>query len=351
MTKTAVVMALVVLSACDIEAPEEVVASKTEPLYVMTATVWPSTAIPVCWEDIASNSLEHQWVREAVQRTWEATSRVSFTGWGTCASRGVLRGIHIRVSDEQPHTLGLGTQLNAVEGGMVLNSTFGAWAQDCQARRETCIRGISVHEFGHALGFAHEQARADTPDWCMDKLVLPGGLAIGAWDLDSMMNYCNPTWLNGGELSTTDVVGVQAMYGQRWNPALSYRLTNSFLGGGRSLDTYGSAPYAPFMGTGDATGQHWKLSHVTRGFYRLTNEFLGTGLALEGRTSGVIMRFVSPVDAQLWKLTPLSGGGYRITNRSLGEGRALDTYSTSPNAPFLGVTGNFSGQTWQVTQL
>lgn len=35
---------------------------------------------------------------------------------------------------------------------------------------------------------------------------------------------------------------------------------------------------------------------------------------------------------------------YRLTNSFLGAGRSLDTYSTDRNDPFMGQTGNFSGQ-------
>jgi FG-GAP-like repeat/Astacin (Peptidase family M12A) len=210
----------------------EVVASSSEPLYVLSTAIWPTNNVSVCWET-GGSATEKGWVQSAIAGTWQQSSAVTFTDWGPCTGwPSPSANIRIRISDEGPHTSGLGTQLNGATSGMTLNFTFANWGPTCQSMRESCIRNIAVHEFGHALGFAHEQNRADTPNTCKPcasnvecatgQVCQTGHCAqggngntqVGNWDQMSTMNYCNPQWNNAGGLSETDKFGLQNYYGR-----------------------------------------------------------------------------------------------------------------------------------------
>lgn len=190
----------------------------TENGYVLTSNVWNKLTIPVCWiNPDANNATERQWVQSAVERTWVRNSQVAFTGWGTsCPANNQSNTVRILIADVGPHVKTLGQPVITQAEGMVLNFTFSAWSPSCASSptmRRECIESIGVHEFGHVLGFAHEQNRPDRPSTCTEPAQgSSGNVTIGAWDINSVMNYCNPSYNGFGALSPIDIQTVQTYY-------------------------------------------------------------------------------------------------------------------------------------------
>jgi len=181
--------------------------------------LWESSQIEVCWENPSTPfNAKMLDVQQAIAQTWQAASQLRFTGWSVCppTSPTGQQSLRIQIDDSGPHTTGLGKELLGKPDGMVVNFTFNNRSPGCLTMPAYCIKGIAVHEFGHAIGFAHEQNRPDKPGDCMQPVQGSNGddLLLTPYDPQSVMNYCNMKYNNDGNLSALDKAAVAELYGQ-----------------------------------------------------------------------------------------------------------------------------------------
>jgi hypothetical protein len=94
--------------------------------------------------------------------------------------------------------------------------------------REQCFKYAAIHEFGHVLGYAHEQNRSDLPAGVTDCAHVgnPGNTTFGPWDFWSVMNYCSTsatTYASRGLLTPYDTFGTTVKYGAGPSPLFFYK--------------------------------------------------------------------------------------------------------------------------------
>jgi hypothetical protein len=229
--------------ACACQGPGDVatewpVESATSPLY-RSDIIWPASGdgvhrIQTCFQasaqghpDFVARAAE---IRYLLEMSWSRFGKIEFTGFGNCAG-----------STDFVVKIGHVAGASGADGGFKQNANVNVNFDGSH------FAFLVIHEFGHTLGFAHEQHRLE--GWNFDAAgnptthkfcafldpndpahkplsTAPGGIPdweeIGPYDLMSVTHYfkeagddpnpeCNVPRLR---LSAGDISGVQQIYGR-----------------------------------------------------------------------------------------------------------------------------------------
>jgi FG-GAP-like repeat len=205
-------MIAVAVAGCSSRNDPAAVAPVQNDLYLWPANAaWPGRSIPVCWapagapsylqptvpglaiSDYPETAVE---IRGYLRSSWTQATGLSLPGWAQCPA-DPSGSVELMPIDRIHDPLGYSYTIGYAPSGTGIELS-------------TSATRVAIHEFGHTLGFTHEEARPEGSE-CSYVEHAPGGDTLNTPQDDrSIMEYCsNQSWL-----SYWDEIGAQNAYGR-----------------------------------------------------------------------------------------------------------------------------------------
>jgi VCBS repeat protein len=238
-----------------------------------------NSTIPVCWMKAGTqpfSSASQQWLSEkasiidAVSKSWDRVANLLKFTWktGTCPETGTQQYVRVSILGKTAggDTDGFGWSGGTTRGGgstLLRSPNVFSWTNPIAndsvnfvfrwdgngSTPVSRIRALGVHEFGHVLGFAHEQDSVNNNGECNIGVVTDPNLQVlTPYDPESVMNYCAG---DRSILTPKDVLGVRKAYGYK-NPG-----------------EFNGDPYRDVLWRNQTTGDvtYWGLQNTSFSFF------------------------------------------------------------------------------------